>query len=428
MSARPKPNKPVAPQSGILNRPPEHLLLVAADLTGPSAGDSLERLRDLIRRELSSNLDGLGDAGTPPAETGELGFADNYDRQHLTITLGLGRHAFELLGVAKDDQPQDLVDIPWSQLGDTPETPANSDLILQICSDSGYIAEHVLRRIEEELRSELRVAWVHSGVQRYSSRAGRTARSEGRAWLGFLDGTHNLHPRASEDDAKLVFIDPQQAVIDAYPKLPQPAQPGQPGYGGGGPGFPADLRPPPVREPVWTEHGSYLTVRVSVNDLATWDQQTLDGQQQAVGQFKETGVSLDRDPHDPLGSEPAYASNQGDVRVALNAHVRKANPHTAPDDAQRQLFRRGYPLYEAAGAEGLRRGLVFLAFGRTLSTQFEFVTRAWLNNPDFPQPGAGVDQLRSIDTRVLAGGYYFVPALSQRNRPWSWLLPPETVA
>jgi deferrochelatase/peroxidase EfeB len=70
----------------------------------------------------------------------------------------------------------------------------------------------------------------------------------------------------------------------------------------------------------------------------------------------------------------------------------------------------------------MQRGLVFVCFGRTLSTQFEFMTRAWTTNPHFPQENAGIDLLRPFET-VLCGGYYFVPPLTHYNRPWTWFVP-----
>ncbi len=71
----------------------------------------------------------------------------------------------------------------------------------------------------------------------------------------------------------------------------------------------------------------------------------------------------------------------------------------------------------------MRRGLVYICFGRTLSTQFEFIVRAW-TNPNFPQQGAGIDRLRTFEA-VICGGYYFVPpAIRNTRQPWTWVLPP----
>ncbi len=71
----------------------------------------------------------------------------------------------------------------------------------------------------------------------------------------------------------------------------------------------------------------------------------------------------------------------------------------------------------------LQRGLLFLAFGRSLSTQSEFIMRAWLKNPNFPQPNSGVDPLLGMESGVLAGGYYFIPPVSEPGEPWNIQLP-----
>src|SRR5439155_23900501 len=94
-----------------------------------------------------------------------------------------------------------------------------------------------------------------------------------------------------------------------------------------------------------------------------------------------------------------------------------------PGDTNRRIFGGGYPLIIPLGGS-LQRGVVFVCFGRSLSTQFEFVVRGWINNPDFPRPGAGRDQLKErIEQLVIAGGYFFVPSLQASTHPWSWLLP-----
>jgi len=47
----------------------------------------------------------------------------------------------------------------------------------------------------------------------------------------------------------------------------------------------------------------------------------------------------------------------------------------------------------AACRRRLTRGLAFIAFARTISTQFEFIFRGWMRNPDFPEQGSGLDAL-----------------------------------
>jgi hypothetical protein len=77
---------------------------------------------------------------------------------------------------------------------------------------------------------------------------------------------------------------------------------------------------------------------------------------------------------------------------------------------------------DALAAIHQRRGLVFPGFGRTITTQFEFITRAWTANEHFPRPSAGHDPPRDIE-HVLCGGYFFVPPVAHADKPWTWLVP-----
>lgn len=423
----PKPS----PQTGITNRPPKHLLLAALsfrDRGTAAARAAVDALAGVVARELRSDLDDPNppdQKDVPSRETGELGFADDYDRAHLTVTLGISAVGADALGITGDQRPADLRPIPWPALGDSPQIADSGDLVLQICSDDLFVCEHVVRRVEEEVGDALAVAWTQTGTQRYTSRQGRTSRREGRALIGFLDGTSNLHPRNSPADAELVFVDPDK--VSDYPQNP-PAQPGGGGpYPPAGPNFPGDLAPVPAQEPAWTRSGTYMVVRSSMFDTTPWDDRTQNEQEGSIGRFKVSGASLDlADDTAQLEADPVFATNQNDTRVPLDAHVRKANPRRSADDAARRMFRRGYPLIGPATG-GMQHGLVFVAFARSIAPQFEFIMRAWLRNPDFPQPGAGVDRMFALlGEQVIAGGYYFCPPLSHRNKPWTWILPPQT--
>lgn len=416
------------PQSGILNRPPQHLLLVTCAFGSSDPRATLDALRGLVERELRSDLDAPNPPEAkeqPSAETGELGFGDDYDRAFLTITLGISSSGFEKLGIAEAERPQDLRPIPWDKLVDSPPSSESGDFVLQICADNLYICEHVVRRIEEEQGQELTVLSTLIGSQRYNSRAGRTSRREGRALIGFLDGTSNLDPRNSDDDRKLVFVDPDNI---SYPQNPPPGELPTPSpYGGEGapkPHFPEDLHPVPSSEPVWTKDGSYMVVRASVFDTRSWDKLAQNEQERSVGRFKVSGASLDlHDEDGDLEKPPAFAFDQTNTAVLATAHIRKANPRGGEEDAQRRIFRRGYPLIGPATGS-LQRGLVFVSFGRTITTQFEFIVRAWMRNKDFPVPDAGIDPLfEKVGETVLGGGYYFVPPLEEKTHPWTWKLP-----
>lgn len=126
---------------------------------------------------------------------------------------------------------------------------------------------------------------------------------------------------------------------------------------------------------------------------------------------------------------PAFTANPADTAVLPTSHIRRANPRAQATDADRRIFRRGYPLIIANPNGTLQRGLLFIAFGRTLSTQVDFIMKAWLKNPNFPVPGAGIDPLLNLEvqasqgiSQVIAGGYYFVPPLNDPEQPWSWKL------
>jgi deferrochelatase/peroxidase EfeB len=417
------------PQPGVINPMPEHLILAAVDFaerTTDGARAALDGLAGVVGRELNADLDDPNPPegkGRPSAETGELGFVDGYELRHLTITLGISAAGFDVLGVADDQRPADVRPIPWDKLGEIPQNPAAGDLLLQICSDDLYVCEHVVRRVEEELGDQLQVVWTQVGAQRYGSDHGRTSRREGRALIGFLDGTANLSPSKNEEDAKLVFVDPD--AVATYPPNPQP-EPGD--EQGAGPTYPDDLAPVPTREPDWTRGGSYMTVRVSVFDTTPWDDLSQEEQEGAVGRFKVSGASLDlRDDPALVDTPPAYADDQYNLTVPLDAHVRKANPRRSPEDKMRRPYRHGFPIIGPATG-GLQRGLAFIAFARTISTQFEFIFRAQLRNPNFPRPGAGIDQLLfgALSETVLCGGYYFVPPLEESTKPWTWRLPDTT--
>ena len=164
-----------------------------------------------------------------------------------------------------------------------------------------------------------------------------------------------------------------------------------------------------------------MVVRASMQAIAAWDDATLKTQEDAVGRFKYSGAFLDRGDDTSLTNEsPLFQQDQSNETVPVDSHVRKVNPRRE-EDRPREIFRRGYALI-SAGAGGLTRGLLFVSFSRSISTQFEFIVRAWMRNTNFPRPGAGLDRILAFD-QAVCGGYYFVPAVSDRNKPWTWVLP-----
>jgi Dyp-type peroxidase family len=390
------------------NPVPEHLVLAAFDFVGSdrSPRQILDALSTLVGHELAGQLGGVD----PPAETGELGFVDGYDRKALTITLGISAAGYARLGWAEGDRPADLRPIPWAKLGDDPELAASGDLLLVISSDDLFVCEHVVRRVENELGTDLALVWTQVGAQRYDSAESQALGDTGRSLIGFRDGTINLRPRENDEDAKLVLIDPD--AVGTYPAHPSSTD--------DGPRYPDDLAPVPEHEPEWTRNGTYLAVRVSVFDTAAWDRLSRVQQQHAVGRFKVSGASLDlTDDPNRVGEPPAFGSDPAAAGVALTAHIRKAFAYCKV----RAWYRHFYTIL-CPRAGGLQRGLASLAFGRTFSTQFEFVLRAQMRNPDFPTRGAGTDELLTLlANQVVCGGYYYLPAITDIARPSDWVLP-----
>ncbi|MDI1482742.1 cytochrome P450 [Polyangium sp. y55x31] len=159
------------------------------------------------------------------------------------------------------------------------------------------------------------------------------------------------------------------------------------------------------------------------------------------------------DPDMPVERRDDFGYQKQDsegLRCPFGAHIRRANPRDALPIARRtavrthRLIRRGMaygpPLPEGQGEDHVDRGLIFIAYGASLSLQFEIVQQ-WLNNGNvggepstlhdpvsgspcahgtFTIPTAGPNgELASVRTlcglpsfvRVRGGAYFFVPGI-----------------
>ena len=118
--------------------------------------------------------------------------------------------------------------------------------------------------------------------------------------------------------------------------------------------------------------------------------------------------------------------------MPLAAHIRKAYPRDedtpggGEEDTQtHRLLRRGIPYGaslprgdESSSAADEDRGLLFLCYQTSIERQFEFVQARFVNDPDFPEPGAGQDPIITQDPATgsftLPGGRQEHVALLQR--------------
>jgi len=132
-----------------------------------------------------------------------------------------------------------------------------------------------------------------------------------------------------------------------------------------------------------------------------------------VGRFEDgTPVTLSDEPKvessvaPNVGAVPnnfTYANDLQGLKCPFAAHIRKSNPRgrapgTLEDENSHRMVRRGITYGERSDdfkviadmPEG-DVGLLFMAYQANIANQFEFIQQSWVNSPNFPQPGTGID-------------------------------------
>jgi Dyp-type peroxidase family len=240
--------------------------------------------------------------------------------------------------------------------------------------------------------------------------------------------------------------------------------------------------------PSWTTNGSYLVFRRLHQDVPDFEKnvkalahnlgwsQDLTGAK-LVGRYK-SGCPIEQTefhplPYTPPSHDPAgpggnpilatsntlnnnfeYGDDPHGANCPMGAHIRKAYPRDEPtpgggvnsesETQTHRLLRRGIPYGNPysphdPGSADVDRGLLFLAYQNDIEKHFEFVQKAWINNPNFPPnpggplPGApGLDPIMSqksngdflIDptkpvvnvkhfVSTTGGEYFFAPSISK---------------
>lgn len=105
-------------------------------------------------------------------------------------------------------------------------------------------------------------------------------------------------------------------------------------------------------------------------------------------------------PRDDVPLQPGTGYG-GSAGVANPPPGCPANSTLNESDTQtHRLLRRGIPYGPVSASkptapvdDDVDRGLLFFAYQTSIERQFEFVTRCWVNNPDFKEPGTGVDPI-----------------------------------
>jgi deferrochelatase/peroxidase EfeB len=352
-----------AHQSGIVlpPRPQTSAIFVAMDAVIGSKAELATTFAELTARSrrLTAGLAAdPGDPLFPPPESGILG--PTVGPSDLTITVGFGASLFDARFGLAERVPRQLVRMPDFPNDRIQAGLTHGDLLLQICATDEASCLHALRYLMLGTRGSLVIRWLIHGFQQ---RPGGTIEHGGtpatrRNLLGFKDGTANPSATDAALMGELVWVGPGQ------------------------------------REPDWAVGGTYMAARTIRMFVERWDRTALGEQEAIIGRMKRTGTPLGKARED---DDPAYGDDPNGDRIALDAHIRLANPRT-PETQVNRILRRGYSFSRGFDGAGLLdEGLFFVAFQRDLEQGFVAVQKRLAAEP-----------LEEY-IQTVGGGFFFVP-------------------
>jgi len=355
-----------AHQAGIVTPQQASMMLVAFDVLASDKAE-LERLFRLLTERFAFLTQGgpapaVTNPQLPPMDSGILG--SNIAPDNLTMTLSVGTSLFdERFGLSKHKpaQLQTMTRFPNDSLD---AEQCHGDLLLQICANTQDTVIHALRDIIKRTPDLLAVRWRRDGFI-----ADHAARSNGKETpinlLGFKDGTANPDTHNPALMNQLLWVTDEQ------------------------------------QEPAWTRGGSYQAVRIIRFHVEMWDRTPLGEQQTIFGREKLSGAPLGmKNEHDV----PDYSKDPDGDLIALDAHIRLANPRTPQTDSSLML-RRGYSYSSGITGSGqLDMGLLFVCYQHDLTKGFITVQQR-LN-------GEALEEY----IRPIGGGYFFaLPGVADKN-------------
>ena len=353
-------------QAGILTPQQASMMLVAFDVLATDKAD-LQRLFRLLTQRIAFLTEGGPAPETPnprlpPMDSGILGPFIAPD--NLTITVSLGDSLFDDRFGLRAQKPKKLQKMERFPNDALVASLSHGDLLVQICANTQDTVIHALRDLIKHTPDLLSVRWKREGFI-----SDHAARSKGKETpvnlLGFKDGTAN--PDSSDNALmdKVVWVTDDQA------------------------------------EPAWAVGGSYQAVRIIQFHVEFWDRTPLKEQQTIFGRDKQTGAPLGmHNEHDI----PDYASDPGGDVIALDSHIRLANPRT-PETQSSLMMRRGYSYsLGVTNAGQLDMGLLFVCYQHDLEKGFLTVQKR-LN-------GEALEEY----IKPIGGGYFFVlPGVKDQN-------------
>ncbi|MET9259494.1 Dyp-type peroxidase [Amycolatopsis sp. NPDC004079] len=230
----------------------------------------------------------------------------------------------------------------------------HGDILVQVCAAESGEAERVSQRLAGATSRWLRPRWSIGGFRDENS-ATKDGRPSTRDLFGFREGAGNPDVNDPKLMDQLVWVQPASD------------------------------------EPAWTAGGTYQVVRLIRFAPSLWDAESVARQETVIGRTKRDGSPLGR-----LGETTPfdYSSDPSGETIALDAHIRRANPRR-PETDQNRILRRGYS-YRRNAENPRDEGLIFICFQQDLERGFAAVQRR-LNG-------------QALDKYILpfGGGYYFV--------------------
>ncbi|MEB4674026.1 iron uptake transporter deferrochelatase/peroxidase subunit [Enterobacteriaceae bacterium G50] len=345
-------------QAGVLTPQQASMMLVAFDVLASDRAE-LERLMRLLTTRIAFLTEGGPAPETPnprlpPMDSGILGAWIAPD--NLTMTVSVGQSLFdERFGLAAH-APKKLQKMTRFPNDSLDAALCHGDLLLQICANTQDTVIHALRDIIKHTPDLLSVRWKREGFI-----SDHAARSKGKETpvnlLGFKDGTAN--PDSGDN-----------ALMDNVVWVTKDQQ-----------------------EPAWAVGGSYQAVRIIQFHVEFWDRTPLKEQQTIFGRDKHSGAPLGmQHEHDV----PDYSRDPEGEVIALDSHIRLANPRTAETQSS-LMMRRGYSYSLGVTNSGqLDMGLLFVCYQHDLEKGFLTVQKR-LN-------GEALEEY----VKPIGGGYFFV--------------------
>jgi deferrochelatase/peroxidase EfeB len=353
-------------QAGILTPAAAFSVFVALDSIADGQAELTTALQALSSRARELTRGGqtvVSELDAPPFDSGTLGTVVAPDG--LTVTIGFGASLFDARYGLASRRPAHLTEMRAFPHDELDPARTGGDVLVQLAAGHQDTVAHALRELLKSVRGRLAPRWTVAGFQ--GAQRGPSPHSSRRNHFGFRDGTSNpdvSDPRVMD---RLVWTAP-----------------------GGG-------------EPAWTANGTYQVVRAIRMHVEFWDRVGLKEQEEMIGRSRDSGA--------PLGGTGEFENPRFDLdpkgeRIALDAHIRLANPRE-PKTIDQRILRRAWNYSEGFDEDGqLDVGLLFVGFNQDIQRQFVAIQERLNEEPmvDYITPEGG--------------GYFFAPAAARDADDW----------